>query len=1297
MDIFRYKRLPVMWEGTLTLGKKLTGNDYEYRQRFNAAALNNLHINHTDRLIIVDEHASSELTAEHAYSVNGSLLIKKKTQTTELWIMPQRNNVINKDNEILERQGKVFISALGVVRSCERRGDKDVDEWLIAIVTHWEYDNEVFGYTEFEMEYWIRRTDNLDEDWIVIGSEVTLMGELFSCGVNSAMWQVKAGPNINTMKSKILFCLLLSKSQTRVSSMEQAKSFESGITNEVLQGLPALRLNMHQHKPQDFQGRSLTYYWPCQLEDTPRGVGSEAVISSAWLGEARLFLNEADAVKCITSQLEDKKIIPGTVPDNIVHEKGSSSSQDVEDLAEITHKKSSSSEALYHDGDDTPNSVTTSIRMVRGERFHRPLENRKLEKGPYKNNPSAKAAIAVNQNNAISSRATKFWKPVNSASPITPTEGKLNAQPETAKVNQQEHHESMEEAVETSIQNQGFWIFFRYCLCPAIRGDHPLPGIPRRTAMGQIYPDQSLNHWDTRKQENDPGRDGNPRFIDRKGSISEVQNPKDHPQDSASVSPVWPLFLNEIEARAPEDQLKSDPWENNGSNREYLDISSRQQNDGELNEKVEQPNILSDQIHKKENKNLESELIGIFVEKKRDQETKSELNQRKTFADSLKSNVNDSGHSKKKMKGISAKKTRDEENKGKPNQRKPFSNILKSNWSDPQDFEKTWAGVSGQNMRDQKPTLISVKKQISQNSAIGAQAENTESPMSKDAGIQDEHNNPAGSEESWKIKKGKKWKNKFDSSIEPHSYVPEDKEIETQKSLSPNKEVLYENMTGDKVKEIRDAANIAGENFLQLKGKSTEDHLAPSEGKSELLEGGKKSNREKKSRKKTEKTKSKVSPTGKAKKDDWEDIPILPEIQNDEHLQVTRHSNLEKLLKSIIKPENKEDFMYINLSDETAHAIISEQDPEDSKKIIDDIALYKRKVEGLLGQPEANRRFIAFKVQFSQKVAIKNWKVLKNGCDSDVNQFLKLLRVQNEWPVFYTAESGESTMLLNKLKSFAQEQVDDILSIMSFQEMCQRLAIMEAMSEINSQGYGKVFSERRLQFLRKQGVPVAALLRMEHLLGLKAPLEQNAYVRDRPSNKLLEIYYLMQGHINGKPETEVSMYKTEWIHSPVRKYLVESDEKLKRDFEDRFWCIAEQGRFITAKLSDFQEYGSHLQDDLKETKLSLDRVLLTAHFGITPQRLAEMQTSDCCLTDAIFSGMTIDPRFCTQNEAQIIGHEAEKDQWDKLASFIKSIKKRVPKMLKAFEKLEITQIYHSPDLESQVLKRFFSNFAPENE
>ncbi|EGG02248.1 uncharacterized protein MELLADRAFT_110365 [Melampsora larici-populina 98AG31] len=191
MDIFRYKRLPVTWEGTVTLGKKVTGNDYEYRQRFNAAALNNLHINHTDRLIVVDKHASSELTAEHAYSVNGSLLIKKKTQTTELWIMPQRNNVINKDTAILECQGKVFISALGVVRSCERRGDKDVDEWLIAIVTHREYDNEVFGYTEFEMEYWIRRPDNLDEDWIAIGSEVTLMGELFSCGVNSAMWQVK--------------------------------------------------------------------------------------------------------------------------------------------------------------------------------------------------------------------------------------------------------------------------------------------------------------------------------------------------------------------------------------------------------------------------------------------------------------------------------------------------------------------------------------------------------------------------------------------------------------------------------------------------------------------------------------------------------------------------------------------------------------------------------------------------------------------------------------------------------------------------------------------------------------------------------------------------------------------------------------------------------------------------------------------------------------------------------------------------------------------------------------------------
>ncbi|KAH9811133.1 hypothetical protein DFH28DRAFT_1110598 [Melampsora americana] len=1015
--------------------------------------------------------------------------------------------------------------------------------------------------------------------------------------------------NLETMKTEFILFLFLWK-LTRVSPMENVKSFESMISNEALPNLPPLHLNMHQHNPQDFQSRSITYYWPCGLEDTQPESGYEAATPSAWLGEARLFLNKEDAVRCITSQLEDKRTIPGPACDNILHGNGSQISLDV---AESAYERSSSSETLDHGVDSRPFGKSSSfeskvpslsklnpgaspyvslghtgdsslhkqdINVASDESFPQPFGNWDSEKRYYESNPSARQ------------RPKKYKNPVKSGALVIPTQEKMNEQLGAAKVNQAEQYDFKEKAEESSSQNRG--------------NDCRLRRIPRKTNLvGEMDQMRSFNHWNTRQKDYDPRKDGKSSSIDRKGRMNEVQTVQAHSQDLASSSSGSPRSLDDIELKEQVDQLKLDQKENNSFKKEYLENSSHKQSKKDSNEEMPQLNILSgfSRLKKTENKGIQQEVIGIPIEKTRDGRTKDEFHQRKSFSDSLKSNL-----------------------------------------SDPQNFKNGLEGLSGQNRSGQKATSVSAKEGKSQISVIKAQPAIKTDCILEDAGKQDGQNSLVQSDVPWQIKKGKKWIKVLDS-IQPHSYVLEDTKSKHRESAPHKKGFLDNNSMGNEFKEMMDSVNVGNKNSLEKLNKNTtkshmfkgvEDTLEKSQGISELIKGVKKTKRGKKLRKKTKNKNSKVPNTEVQKRDDWDDIPILPHIHNGGNLEVSGHLNLEKLLQSIIKPDNKEDFMYINVSDGTANAIMSNQDYKNLSKLLNDITLYKHKVEVLLGEPETNRRFQSFQVQFSQKLTLRNWEELKNQCDSDVRQAVKLLHVHHEWPVFYNTKLGESKMVVEKLKILTQTQLESVLDILSLQEICQRLGIMKAMEGINSQGLNKVFSEKRLQFFLKQGVSVPVLVRMEHLLGLNTTLDHNFHGENDAYSRLLEIYNLMHGKIYTDFEPE-AQDKTKWIHSPVRKYLFENDERLKIDFEDRLWCIAEQGKLMNIKLSSLPENESNLTGDLKETSSSLQRIIITTHFGITTQGLAEIQIHDPYLTDAIFSGTAINAAFYAQRGVPNIG------------------------------------------------------------
>ncbi|EGG03409.1 uncharacterized protein MELLADRAFT_109217 [Melampsora larici-populina 98AG31] len=378
--------------------------------------------------------------------------------------------------------------------------------------------------------------------------------------------------------------------------------------------------------------------------------------------------------------------------------------------------------------------------------------------------------------------------------------------------------------------------------------------------------------------------------------------------------------------------------------------------------------------------------------------------------------------------------------------------------------------------------------------------------------------------------------------------------------------------------------------------------------------------------------------------DEWDDIPIAP--YNQDEVNLNKRLCMAKILHHVLKSQNKQEFMTINLSDEAFKSVAAIQPSDDIGSILEDLDSYQAEFNVLIGKPESYRRFKALRSQLTQRIITKNWKALKDKCDSSVKDIVRLLGGHLQWPIFYDTRNGESELIVEKISQLNPQQIIMLQSIIDVDEQENRVATMYAMERINKEYVPKVFTEKKLQYFQKQGVCIPSILKMEHLLHLTSPLENECIETKTSAEKILEIIDLMDGEIDTVHGQTFISDDIEWINSPVRKCFVEENEGLKKVFEECLWRLVSHGRILGIPYEALDEVGAIGKVDLKSHVISLDRALIATHFSISIQELAKTQFLHPEEIAAVF-------------EALKVSSEALRDRWVQLNLFVKRLKYKV--------------------------------------
>ncbi|KAH9811134.1 hypothetical protein DFH28DRAFT_1131506 [Melampsora americana] len=514
-----------------------------------------------------------------------------------------------------------------------------------------------------------------------------------------------------------------------------------------------------------------------------------------------------------------------------------------------------------------------------------------------------------------------------------------------------------------------------------------------------------------------------------------------------------------------------------------------------------------------------------------------------------------------------------------------------------------------------------------------------------------------------------KWMKKKKSSVSPQL---EEKEIAARQEGSKGKaEIIQTLMKGSMHEELPDlnpsvvmddshtgheySSTDSGTSDTIIDTKKTEvknaDDMSLLVGEGVEM-SSKSSKNPKKPKKKSQKSQAKLSDkkSKKTPKDGWDDILIN---SYSTEVNSNRRLSIAKILHNVLKSENKQDFMSINLSDEAFNSLSGTQTAHDPSSIVEDLDTYQAEFAVLIGKPESYRRFKALKAQITQKMVTKNWKELKDKCDRSVKNIVRSLGGTSQWPVFYTTKDGQTERILANISQLTPQQKAMLQSVIDVDEQENRLRTMYTMEQINKEYVPKIFTEKKLQLLQKQGVSIPLMLKMEQLLHLTSPFEYNFMKEKEAIARTLDVMDVMEGNINMDHGEALMIDDIEWINSPVRKCFIEENEHLKAIFENCLWILATHVRGLSVPLEALYTMETIIKDNLKTKTIPLDWALIATHFGISYQELAEIHELQADQITAVFEGYSLEETLLK------ISSKASRDKWVQLNAFVKRLKDKL--------------------------------------
>lgn len=277
---------------------------------------------------------------------------------------------------------------------------------------------------------------------------------------------------------------------------------------------------------------------------------------------------------------------------------------------------------------------------------------------------------------------------------------------------------------------------------------------------------------------------------------------------------------------------------------------------------------------------------------------------------------------------------------------------------------------------------------------------------------------------------------------------------------------------------------------------------------------------------------------------------------------VKRLNNMEQHVLKILSNGNKEVFVKVDLGEFNVYDLktfpftfLGTPTMEDKFTLSE---AFKGFMQGFLNSfnsPEGRRRVRSFLVQAQQKFIKVKWKQFKDQLSPEVLEMAKILRVEEEYPIFENARSDEWVEATTKMEALDEKDCDVLKCIIPEETGMSRLATLHLMSEFEMRNIKNYYvSEIRDQNLREDILSIPLLLRIQSSLSFEEKEPSFHSFTDTKISDTSELLNLaMQGVIKGVSRMEhgtslIRFYELEtddWTESSVRQFFLNNPKHLE--------------------------------------------------------------------------------------------------------------------------------------------------------
>ncbi|EGF99537.1 uncharacterized protein MELLADRAFT_68477 [Melampsora larici-populina 98AG31] len=279
---------------------------------------------------------------------------------------------------------------------------------------------------------------------------------------------------------------------------------------------------------------------------------------------------------------------------------------------------------------------------------------------------------------------------------------------------------------------------------------------------------------------------------------------------------------------------------------------------------------------------------------------------------------------------------------------------------------------------------------------------------------------------------------------------------------------------------------------------------------------------------------------------------------------------------------------------------------------------------------EANRRFFALQNQVIEDNRLKTWQLHRHILDEPIKDIIRMLKVDEMWPVFYDAKPDDWKVVEDKISSLNLRSKNLLELAMPQDARAKRIATMYAAGEANRHQNRMMYSEEELKAWVRQGVSAALLIRVGDILDLTSPkLNWENLSEAQLGWKARDFFNCLKGGIvvDGR-----AIYRepVHWYTSGARMLILE-DKKFRGTFENRLKRLVEFGQdraTIYDKSLETEDQtsinqmnkkkGAELVKEVDKEKgkvppsendeiVTLSEYMIGTHFGILAKRLIEFK------------------------------------------------------------------------------------------